>query len=132
MLPIIYSQAYQELLKILLEWQNSLDGNNFNQVLLQNSFQEAKNFFQTQIINLSEESLDENIASRWRSLATEMHRSFKLLEMDMMFLRSAKQSTTQQQRLKSIDDRLSQIIGYCQVMLTEGVRSSEFGVRSSE
>ncbi len=119
MLPDSYSQAYQEFLKILLTWQKRANSNNFDAVALQNSFQEAQNFFKTEIVSLSEESLDENIVSRWRSIATEMHRTFKLLSTDMIFLRSAKQSTTQQQRLKSISDRLSQLIGYCRVMLSE-------------
>lgn len=122
MLPDSYSQAYQEFLKILLVWQDNVNCNNFDVVALQNSFQEVQHFFQTEIVSLSEESLDENIVSRWRSIATEMHRTFKLLSTDTIFLRSAKQSTTQQQRLKSISDRLAQLIGYCQLMLSEGSR----------
>jgi hypothetical protein len=117
MLPASYSQAYQDFVKKLIFLQNDIDSGNLDLDSLQKNFKIAQHFFQTSIVNLSDENLDSEISSRWRSLQTEIYRTFKLLEIEMMRLQSSKKSTTQQQRLKSISDRLSQSIGYCEMLL---------------
>jgi hypothetical protein len=125
MLPESYSQAYQDFVKKLMLLQNTIDLSNLDLDALQKNFKIAQHFFQTSIANLSDEDLDPEISSRVRSLQTEIHRAFKLLEVEMMFVLSSKQSTTQKQRLKSINDRLSQSIGYCKLIREQGVGNRE-------
>jgi hypothetical protein len=120
MLPGFYSQAYQDFVKKLLLLQSTTDISSLDLVASQENFKIVQNFFQTSIANLSDEDLDPEISSRVRSLQTEIYRAFKLLEVEMIFVLKSKQSTTQQQRLKSINDRLSQLIGYCEALL--GIR----------
>lgn len=45
---------------------------------------------------------------------TEMHRLIKLLELDVMLLRSAKQSATQLQRLNNCQQHLNTLSAFCQ------------------
>jgi hypothetical protein len=116
MLPGSYSQAYQDFVKKLLLFQNTIDIRHLDLFASKKNFKTAQQFFETSIIHLSEESLDPETSSRWRSLQTEIYRAFKLLEVEMIFVLSSKQSTTQQQRLKSINDRISQLIGYCELI----------------
>jgi hypothetical protein len=116
MLPELHRQAYQEFMKTLIALKNNFNSSNLDAIAIQNNFQLTQKFFQMRINSLSDESLSEETASRWRSLHTEIYRAFKLLETETILFRSAKQSTTQQQRLKSIVDRLTQIIGYCQML----------------
>jgi hypothetical protein len=125
MLPESFSQAYQDFVKKLIFLQNDIDSGNLDLDSLQKNFKIAQHFFQTSIVNLSDENLDLEISSRWRSLQTEIYRTFKLLEVEMMRLQSSKKSTTQQQRLKSISDRLSQSIGYCELIREQGTGNRE-------
>ncbi len=117
MLPELHNQAYQTLLNALLEFRDRATAGNLEVDSLQKKFQQVQQVFQGQIISLTSDGLDAAIAPRWQSVQTEIHRALRLLEADILFLRSSRQASTSQQRLASLSDRLEKIIGYCQVML---------------
>jgi hypothetical protein len=80
-------------------------------------WQQLKQHYETKKIGaIADDRVTEN-ESRDRAVRTELHRGMKLLEMDLFFLRSAKQETTKQQRKKAIVSRLEQLRGYCEIIL---------------
>jgi hypothetical protein len=119
MLSKLQLQAYQDLEKALLELQKLLYASNPERTSLQKNFQIVQQIFQQQVMILTDDELDPAIAQRWQSIQIEIHRSLRLLEMDMMFLHSSKQAATVEARLNTLRDRIQKIIGYCQVMLQE-------------
>lgn len=68
-------------------------------------------FFQQQILPLAEEKIRE------LSYRTEMSKQLRPLEIDVMFFQGARQAATAVDRLKTISDRLTIIIEYCQAIL---------------
>lgn len=56
--------------------------------------------------------------SQWRSTTTEIHRHMRLLVIDVSFAQSARHSHTRQQRLNQIEQRLEQLQGFAQVLIT--------------
>lgn len=117
MLPRLHYQAYQEFLAALLGLHNHLCGSSLEVASLQEHWQPVQQVFQSQITQLNAEGVDSAIASRWQSIQTEIYRSFRLLETDILFLQASRQAHTSEQRLKTVCDRLVQIISYCQGMI---------------
>ncbi|MGB3691500.1 MAG: heterocyst frequency control protein PatD [Spirulinaceae cyanobacterium] len=117
MLPQAYSQAYQNLLTALEDLKHITAPANFESTSVKKSFQKLQRIYETEILILNKEALVGAIPPRWQAIQTEIHRAFKLMSMDMMFLASAKKATTSQSRLTNLSDRLSQLIGYCQILL---------------
>jgi hypothetical protein len=124
-LPNAYLEKYQQLLEILLRVQAvGVDLVELSASVMPvdtEDFGELQDFYQKQIFPLvdkefSEEVLPE-IASRWRSLNTEIHRSMKLLALDISLLKAARSPQMQKTRRQGMSDRLSTLISYCQVLL---------------
>lgn len=113
MLPNSYLRLYQELLLLLQELRDRVKSNDFE--LLQQNFQQVQKLFQEQILSLSADELDSPIFSQWKSVQTEMNRSLRLLQTDLMFLKSSRQAATSTARLKSVVDRLDKAIDYCRI-----------------
>lgn len=60
-------------------------------------------------------------ATRWHRLYPEIHRQWRLLELDRSFLKTARQPETRQQRLGQMAERLERLHGYCAgLTVTEG------------
>ena len=56
--------------------------------------------------------------AQWNSAMTEIHRHMRLLSVEVKFVQSAKNAGTRQQRLAQIEQRLVQIQGFAEVLLT--------------
>lgn len=117
MLPTSHHSSYQRLSIALTDLKNWLVLPNADLSIALQRLQEIRDIFQTEIGGLSSDELDPSLVSRVRSLQTEMYRALRLLETDLLFLRSSKQTTTSQQRLATISDRLDRLLGYCAVLL---------------
>jgi hypothetical protein len=66
---------------------------------------------------LENQDLDLRMVQRLRSLQVEIDRQLRLLAMDALFLQTARQATTVQQRQQQISDRLEQVDRYCAIVL---------------
>jgi hypothetical protein len=77
-------------------------------------------FFRSQIVPLND---DESIEHTEQMYVTEMSKQLRLLEVDIMFLGGARQSTTMEARLKIVCDRLTTLYNYCDRI--RGVGSGE-------
>jgi hypothetical protein len=117
MLLIIHKKAYQDCLNLLVQLENYYQNpkKDRNEELWTNLNQ----FFQQQIIPLTDEDLEGETASRWISLQTEIQREFRLLKTDWLFWVSARQPVTKEARAKSVLERLRKLISYCQMMLQD-------------
>jgi CII-binding regulator of phage lambda lysogenization HflD len=118
MLPTSHQKSYQKFLDTLLALQQEIDAPNSRVAALSEKLQEVQRVFQTEVMPLESDELQGEIASRFISVQTEIHRALRLLGTDILFLRSSKQVATSQQRLSVVRDRINQIISYCQVILT--------------
>jgi hypothetical protein len=108
MLQELQSQADREFFLFITQFQNWFASETVETELWWDDWQQLKQFYDTKIIGTDD---------RWQQVRTEIHRAIKLLEMDLLFLRSAKQITTKQQRVKTIVSRLEQLSGYWQIIL---------------
>ncbi|MBE9044459.1 heterocyst frequency control protein PatD [Pleurocapsales cyanobacterium LEGE 10410] len=122
MLPASHKRAYQDFLTLLKEFEGFLvDETQIERSQIQHKFQNLASWFERYIVCLNSENLNTAIAPRWQSVHTEIKREFRLLSTDILFLTSARQNATQTKRIKSIGDRLTKLLGYCQIMLNEPI-----------
>jgi hypothetical protein len=70
-------------------------------------------FFRSQIVPLDD---SESIEHTEQMYITEMSKQLRLLEVDIMFLGGARQTSTMEARLKTICDRLNTLVGYCEAV----------------
>lgn len=119
MLPRSHTRAYQDFLTKLRNFKGYLSNSEVevSNSQIQQKFQELQLWFDQNVTDLNEQELEQAISSRWQSVQTEIKREFKLLTTDILFLKSARQKPTQIKRIQSISDRITKLIGYCQVML---------------
>ena len=87
-------------------------------IALQGSFLARQQQFQQQIMPLQSEGLTVETTQQLQRCQTEMNRLMRLLGTDVSFLRAARQSTTQQQRQAQIRQRIEQLKGLCQLVLS--------------
>lgn len=73
--------------------------------------------FQQQMVGLNAIAMDEAIALRIQSIQTEINKQLRLLTMDTMFLKTARQSETSQQRQQQMADRIDLLLRYCEAIL---------------
>ena len=108
MLPSIHYQAYE---KLLIELEKLQSGD------LPGNFPLVQQVFLSDLVNLTGEDLNPEVIAKWQSLHTEIYRAFKLLETEMMFLRSSRQSQTIAARLTTIQGRIEKLIAYINAIL---------------
>ena len=116
MLSSLHNRAYQNFLTLLNKFQIDAENEKASLERVKQEWEQLKLCFEQQIVGIDVGEVPEAIASRWQSVQTEIKREFKLLSTDVLFLASARQITTQNKRVKSISDRLTKLIGYCQII----------------
>ena len=119
MLSTSHNRAYQDFITLLTNFRNSvIDAerpSNLSQI--EPEFEILKQWFEENIVSLDPKGIEPAVAPRWQSIQREILREFKLLTTDTLFLFSARQNSTKTKRLKSIGDRTTKLIGYCQGLL---------------
>ena len=116
MLSSSHNRAYQDFSTLLTEFQSLLSAEKASAQRIQKEWNSLQLWFDRYIADIDGGEIPEAIASRWQSVQTEIKREFKLLSTDILFLSSARQTTTQNKRVKSISDRLTKLTGYCQII----------------
>lgn len=102
---------YQELATFIDELRTHVTADKLNTNQLRLNLTHLQTFFLQQIVPL----VDAN--SQEQSYKTEISKQLRLLEVDIMFLQGAKQLTTLQSRLKTIEERIDTLIRYCQAII---------------
>jgi hypothetical protein len=114
----INNQPYRAFANLLEELRNYTITAEFDAPELQQRIMSLREFYQQQILTLAPEETESQQWGKINSYRTEISKQLRLLEMDMMFLRGARQTTTAQTRLGAISDRLQTLIKYCDAILT--------------
>ncbi|NEQ34917.1 MAG: heterocyst frequency control protein PatD [Okeania sp. SIO3I5] len=115
MLPKEHNQQYQKLSQLLNQLQKNVAEKELGKILAIN--QELQQLLEIQIISLDNSELDPSIASHIQSYLTEIHKQFRLLNVDVSFLQASRNPQTTQKRLANISDRLDTLKGYCVTIL---------------
>ncbi|MGV2830511.1 heterocyst frequency control protein PatD [Myxosarcina sp. GI1(2024)] len=114
-----HQKAYQEFQVLLTEFKENFKNHEpkFPRVSITKRFQQLQQWFERNIVSLSEENLARAIAPRWQAIQRELIREFRLLATDVIFLASSRQPATKEARLKGIDDRLDKLVNFCQTAI---------------
>ncbi|MEM8780331.1 MAG: heterocyst frequency control protein PatD [Cyanobacteria bacterium P01_G01_bin.49] len=123
MLPKSYHQSHVELLEILLKLQKQITANDVDIIAIKASYEQLKQVFHQKIMSLSTKELDSSQIIFWQSAQTEIHRTVRLLATELLFLQSARQTKTTEQRLSKISRSLEQLIIYCQKLIDESPKN---------
>jgi len=62
---------------------------------------------------------DEDLELKVQSYQTEINKQLRLLKIDLMFLKSARQPATSEQRWNLMGDRLHLLMVYCEALLSQ-------------
>lgn len=121
MLPARYLQDYKDLQQAVQQLQQQC---NFQptmqpsglQAEARSHLQQVQQLFQ-QILNLPWDELDPPMAAPAQAINIEINKQLRLLNMDLMFLSSARQAVTATQRQQQLLDRLTLLLRYCEAIL---------------
>ncbi|MDM9381978.1 heterocyst frequency control protein PatD [Chlorogloeopsis sp. ULAP01] len=102
-----HQDKYQTFATLLEQFRSEVVTKQLDALGMQEHLICLKQFFQQQILPLTEEK------SREQSYRTEMSKQLRLLEIDVMFYQGARQSATASERRKIISDRLTTLTDYC-------------------
>lgn len=122
MLPDLYREPYTVFQSQLEQLQQNIGQVSPDPRALQTQFLETQRCFQDRILSLNEEALAPEVSGKIQSIQTEINKQLRLLAMDVLFLQSARQSATAQQRQKQMGDRLQLLRQYCEAVLGESNR----------
>jgi hypothetical protein len=81
------------------------------------SISQALELFESEIITQDVDLLPDPIAGKMRSYLTESHRLLRLLPLDVMFIATARNPTTIEQRRQAYQDKLNLLLKYCQAAI---------------
>lgn len=115
MLSSTHSQAYSDFSQALLQFRERIEEPN---VSLKEAFASLQDVFQLSVMSLTEEGLEPSVASGWQLVQTEIYRGMRLLQTDILLLQAARQAVTLEQRKQGVRDRLTQLLSYCDTLLS--------------
>jgi len=78
---------------------------------------ELQSFFQAELLTLAGDDLAPAVEQRLQSFQVEINKQLRLLGMDVLFLKSARQVTTIAQRRSQMGDRVQLLIQYCDALV---------------
>ena len=116
MLPELHRQCYAQFRQELSSLVQQMTDVELSTTSLVAASQQLEWFFRERVSALDE--LTGVDAHRSQAYQVEMDKQLRLLAVDVMFLKAAKQSVKQQQRLAAVRQRLHTLIGYCDALLS--------------
>lgn len=116
MLPEAHRQPYEEFYQSLQSFQQQCRTIEVPGSEIRSGFQQLQTLFQ-RCLNLDETVLDPDVALSVQSYQVEINKQLRLLSMDVMFLQSAKQSTTANQRRQQMSNRVDLLLRYGEAIL---------------
>lgn len=117
MLPDSGRQPYTDFEQRLQGLQALVTQANPDGRAVQSYFLETQQLFQQRIAHSEGEALALTDAGKLHAIHIEMHKQLRLLATDVMFLQTARQPLTRQQRQAQMRDRLTLLQRYCQAVL---------------
>ncbi|MDY6785507.1 MAG: heterocyst frequency control protein PatD [Cyanobacteriota bacterium] len=114
MLPVLYCRRYEEFLAAIEGLKASLEAGGD----VKGDFQQVQQVYRERILTLTSEGIEDAIAPRWQSIQTEMNRAMRLLQTDVAFLGSSRNSAIAISRQSACLARIEQLIGYCRLLVS--------------
>jgi hypothetical protein len=106
--------TYQQFQQLVIDAQQASDTTPINVANIDKTVQAIAVYFRDQILTATPPTAD----APHHAIQVEINKQLRLLKTDSLFLRSAKQSTTQDQRLQQMRDRLTLLERYCDMIIT--------------
>jgi hypothetical protein len=110
-------QPYQEFQESLLQITEHLASDTYSMSELQTALAHLQTILQQRIQPILELAWDAPMLHRLQSYQVEMDKQLRLAKLDLLFLRSAQQGPTQQQRLMQLQERIDKLGQYCTAVL---------------
>jgi len=122
MLPLVYEErytAFRQGLRRLSELvsERAIAPIDKADVGFQTPVGELQIFFQEQLLSLTGDALAPEVEQRLQALQVEINKQLRLLGMDALFLQSARQPATVEQRRSQMGDRVQILLRYCDAVL---------------
>lgn len=102
--------TYQQFQQLVVDAQQACDVTPIDVANIDKTVQAIATYFRDQILSTTTED------DPHHAIQVEINKQLRLLNTDGLFLRSAKQSTTQDQRLQQMRDRLTLLQRYCEMI----------------
>lgn len=120
MLPEPFTQSFHAFFAALDQIESVLESGDSKQLqlTLPNLQEVVPHLMEGTNHEMSENFLEPDQVSRLRSIQTEINKEMRLLNADVIFLNTAKQPTTIQQRQQQIGDRLQSLRQYGEAALS--------------
>lgn len=118
-LPQDIRSTYLDLSQQLQILQDVLNSANPDPKALHTQFSQLKQLFQQKIIGLDFDRLTVEARSQLIPIQTELCKQMRLLSMDVLFLQTAQQPATVQNRLQEMLDRVTLLVHYCTMIFEE-------------
>ena len=106
--------TYQSLSDQLVQIQQQVSAEPLEKKGLMTGGQKLLQLWQQQLSTTQGDEFEGAVANQWRSLHTEIHRELRLLNVDLMFLGRSNASATQAAKQKTVGDRLTKLLKYCE------------------
>lgn len=116
-LPLVYQQQYETFQQRLAEMSQTIALFDQNAPTLQSETTNLQNFFREHILSLPMAELTPSLQHWVQSYQVECDKQLRLLGVEAMRLRAARQSATIEQRLQQVRDRLDTLQRYCTAVL---------------
>ena len=124
MSPKLHSAIIQPFLNGLESLQEAVISPHPQAEAINRQFQEVEKQFTEEILPISPEKLNPQLANIWNGLKTEIHRNLRLVKADLVFFESSlKQGKPP--KTKRLCSHLAQLIGFCNFLLKEDRLSAE-------
>jgi hypothetical protein len=117
MLPNLYQALYRDLLETLSRLIELSSQDPWDIAMFKSTLAQLQQLFSTQVLSLNLDDLEPRLEHQVQSFNVEINKQLRLLTVDLLFLQSAKQTTTIAQRLQQVRDRLTTLIRYCTTLL---------------
>lgn len=117
MLPPTQHQIYNTFQKLIQILKDYLIQGHTDTTHLETQFVAIQTQFQQHMLPLAQTEDGLDWQHRLQSIQVEITKQLKLLSLDVMFLRAAKQEVTVKQRQRQMVDRLQLLLAYCEAIL---------------
>ncbi|MBW4691487.1 MAG: heterocyst frequency control protein PatD [Lyngbya sp. HA4199-MV5] len=126
-LPLLHQQRYEAFQQLLEQIAQAIaqgddddDRQHDSPVVLQAKVTDLQQFFRHQVLSLPLDDLASSTQHWMQSYQVECDKQLRLLGLDAMSLRAARQSETIAQRRQQMRDRLRTLQRYCAAVLEKG------------
>lgn len=118
-LPLSQQQCYAAFKRVVEQTSQLAAAAEVDSAALKPKVAALQQLFRSQILSLPKDELPLTLQHRVQLYQVEIDKQLRLLGMDVLFLQSARQAVTLEQRCGQIRDRLHTLRRYCEALLEQ-------------